>query len=78
MLFRKSSRPAQTPCPGFLVKGGEYVHSVSTSRVERGDLGGGMFFAYVCLRPVAASLLEPPARLKLWSGSLSAFSGGCG
>lgn len=27
---------------------------------------GGMFFAYVCLRPVAGSLLEPPARLKLW------------
>jgi len=27
---------------------------------------GGMFFAYMALRPVAASLLEPPARLCLW------------
>ncbi len=27
---------------------------------------GGMFFAYVCLRPVAASQLEPPMRLPLW------------
>ena len=27
---------------------------------------GGMFFAYVCLRPVAAGLLEPPLRLPLW------------
>ena len=28
---------------------------------------GGMFFAYVCLRPVAATLLEPPHRLQLWA-----------
>lgn len=27
---------------------------------------GGMFFAYMALRPVAASLLEPPIRLTLW------------
>lgn len=27
---------------------------------------GGMFFAYMALRPVAAELLEPPLRLKLW------------
>lgn len=27
---------------------------------------GGMFFAYVCLRPVAAALLDPPQRLPLW------------
>ena len=27
---------------------------------------GGMFFAYVALRPVAASLLQPPQRLALW------------
>ncbi|MDN0083486.1 CopD family protein [Crenobacter sp. SG2305] len=27
---------------------------------------GGMFFAYVCLRPAAAAVLEPPLRLKLW------------
>ncbi len=34
---------------------------------------GGMFFAYVCLRPVAASALEPPARLKLWVGVFGRF-----
>ena len=28
---------------------------------------GGMFFAYMILRPVAAGQLEPPVRLKLWS-----------
>ena len=28
---------------------------------------GGMFAAYVCLRP-AAGALEPPQRLKLWRG----------
>lgn len=27
---------------------------------------GGMFFAYMALRPVAADLLEPPLRLQLW------------
>ena len=34
---------------------------------------GGMFFAYVCLRPVAAALLEPPGRLALWSAVLGSF-----
>lgn len=34
---------------------------------------GGMFFAYVCLRPVAASLLEPPLRLSLWSETFKRF-----
>jgi len=34
---------------------------------------GGMFFAYLCLRPVAASTLEPPQRLTLWSGVLGKF-----
>lgn len=34
---------------------------------------GGMFFAYVCLRPVAAQLLDPPVRLTLWSRVLSRF-----
>ncbi|UZE96058.1 CopD family protein [Alkalimarinus alittae] len=28
---------------------------------------GGMFFAYVCLRPVAVTVLEPPLRLQLWA-----------
>ena len=28
---------------------------------------GGMFFAYVCLRPAAQSTLDPPQRLRLWS-----------
>jgi uncharacterized membrane protein len=34
---------------------------------------GGMFFAYQILRPVAASQLEPPARLKLWIGIFGRF-----
>lgn len=34
---------------------------------------GGMFFAYVALRPVAASLLEPPLRLPLWSQTFARF-----
>ena len=34
---------------------------------------GGMFFAYVCLRPVAADTLEPPARLTLWRGVFERF-----
>lgn len=34
---------------------------------------GGMFFAYMCLRPVAASQLEPPVRLQLWVGVFSKF-----
>src|SRR3546814_20046539 len=28
---------------------------------------GGMFFAYLALRPAAASVLEPPLRLMLWA-----------
>ena len=34
---------------------------------------GGMFFAYLALRPVAAQQLEPPQRLKLWQGVLQRF-----
>lgn len=34
---------------------------------------GGMFFAYMFLRPVAAAQLEPPARLTLWTGVFSNF-----
>lgn len=34
---------------------------------------GGMFFAYVVLRPNAALLLEPPARLRLWAGCFQGF-----
>jgi uncharacterized membrane protein len=34
---------------------------------------GGMFFAYVCLRPVAGGILEPPQRLQLWAGVFSRF-----
>lgn len=33
---------------------------------------GGMFFAYLCLRP-AASRLEPAQRLALWSAALQRF-----
>ena len=34
---------------------------------------GGMFFAYMALRPVAATLLEPPTRLPLWAGTFNRF-----
>lgn len=34
---------------------------------------GGMFFAYLCLRPVAASQLAPPQRLALWNGVFARF-----
>ncbi len=34
---------------------------------------GGMFFAYMALRPVAATLLEPPLRLSLWSQTFARF-----
>ncbi|MFZ1345019.1 CopD family protein [Thiothrix eikelboomii] len=34
---------------------------------------GGMFFAYMVLRPVAASQLQPPQRLPLWQSVFSRF-----
>ena len=34
---------------------------------------GGMFFAYVVLRPVAAGQLEAPVRLTLWAGVFKVF-----
>lgn len=34
---------------------------------------GGMFFAYVCLRPTALEVLEPPLRLRLWQGVFARF-----
>jgi uncharacterized membrane protein len=34
---------------------------------------GGMFFAYMALRPAAAQLLEPPQRLPLWAATLQRF-----
>ena len=34
---------------------------------------GGMFFAYMFLRPVAAEQLEPPLRLTLWAGVFNKF-----
>lgn len=34
---------------------------------------GGMFFAYVALRPVAAHVLEPPQRLPLWTQTFARF-----
>ena len=34
---------------------------------------GGMFFAYVCLRPAAAAVLEPPSRLRLWRAAFARF-----
>ncbi|MEW6313241.1 MAG: CopD family protein [Pseudomonadota bacterium] len=34
---------------------------------------GGMFFAYMALRPAAVQLLEPPHRLTLWDGVFARF-----
>jgi uncharacterized membrane protein len=34
---------------------------------------GGMFFAYVVLRPSAGEILEPPQRLSLWAKTLGRF-----
>ena len=34
---------------------------------------GGMFFAYVCLRPVAAAQLTAPQRLMLWAAVFGRF-----
>lgn len=34
---------------------------------------GGMFFAYVALRPAAVKLLEPEQRLPLWGQTLATF-----
>jgi uncharacterized membrane protein len=34
---------------------------------------GGMFFAYMALRPAAANLLQPPQRLPLWRETLGRF-----
>ena len=34
---------------------------------------GGMFFAYMALRPIAASQLDAPMRLSLWSGVFGKF-----
>lgn len=34
---------------------------------------GGMFFAYVALRPAAVEVLEPPARLRLWAATFRRF-----
>jgi uncharacterized membrane protein len=34
---------------------------------------GGMFFAYMALRPIAASRLDAESRLRLWEGVLEKF-----
>ncbi|MDX8385461.1 MAG: CopD family protein [Gallionella sp.] len=34
---------------------------------------GGMFFAYVVLRPAVVEVLEPPQRLKLWENVFRRF-----
>lgn len=34
---------------------------------------GGMFLAYVCVRPTVAQVLEPPQRLRLWAGIFQRF-----
>src|SRR5205823_3826106 len=34
---------------------------------------GGMFVAYIAVRPAAAEVLEPPQRLRLWTGIFRRF-----
>jgi uncharacterized membrane protein len=34
---------------------------------------GGMFFAYFCLRPAAAQVLDPSQRLTLWTATFERF-----
>jgi uncharacterized membrane protein len=34
---------------------------------------GGMFLAYMCVRPAAGEVLDPPQRLRLWAGIFSRF-----
>ena len=34
---------------------------------------GGMAFAYFCLRPAAARVLDPPQRLPLWAAAFAPF-----
>ena len=34
---------------------------------------GGMFFAYMAMRPAAAATLEPPQRLPLWAATFQRF-----
>jgi uncharacterized membrane protein len=34
---------------------------------------GGMFLAYMAVRPAAAEVLEPPQRLRLWEGIFRRF-----
>jgi uncharacterized membrane protein len=34
---------------------------------------GGMFFAYMAMRPAAAQMLEPPQRLPLWVATFQRF-----
>jgi uncharacterized membrane protein len=34
---------------------------------------GGMFLAYMAVRPAAVEVLEPPQRLRLWTGIFSRF-----
>lgn len=36
---------------------------------------GGMFFAYVVLRPAAVDILQPPERLRLWDNVFRRFFG---
>lgn len=39
---------------------------------------GGMFFAWMVLRPAAVKALDGPARLTLWVGVFQGFSAGSG
>ena len=50
-----------------------YAIAVSVHALAAVIWVGGMFFAYVSLRPVAARLLEPPQRLDLWAQTLKNY-----
>jgi uncharacterized membrane protein len=45
-----------------------FLHLVSTTVWV-----GGMFFAYMALRPAAAKMLEAPERLALWNATFARF-----
>jgi uncharacterized membrane protein len=57
------------------IKRGYFVMSIAISLHILSSIiwVGGMFFAYMVLRPVAAGQLEPPTRLTLWAACFDRF-----
>ena len=50
-----------------------YPYSITLHQLAATLWVGGMFFAWLALRPVAAALLEPPLRLRLWRDTFARF-----